>query len=162
MTEPRNRASVDLGLLILRVGIGATFIVHGWGKLIGGPDVWAKLGGAVTGHGLPLPATFWGFMAMVAEFGGGIALILGVFMRVFSALLFITMAVAVSTKSGFSNYAYPLSMAVVALSLFFIGPGRFNAQQPLRNWLQKRKARRKAKKQADKAVKQRQNDADRS
>ena len=35
----------DLGLLILRVGIGAMFMFHGWPKISGGPAFWAQVGG---------------------------------------------------------------------------------------------------------------------
>ena len=37
----------DLGLLLLRVGIGIMFTIHGYPKLIGGPEMWAKVGGTM-------------------------------------------------------------------------------------------------------------------
>ncbi|MFW5967447.1 MAG: DoxX family protein, partial [Persicimonas sp.] len=63
----------DVGLLLMRIGLGASFIVHGWPKISGGPAQWEQLGSrleAVAGIGF-LPE-FWGFMAAFAEFGGGI------------------------------------------------------------------------------------------
>jgi len=38
----------DIGLLILRVGIGIMFMCHGFPKLTTGPEVWTKLGGALS------------------------------------------------------------------------------------------------------------------
>ena len=34
----------DLGLLLLRIGLGVVFVVHGFPKLAGGPAAWAGLG----------------------------------------------------------------------------------------------------------------------
>ena len=55
------------GLLFLRIGLGAIFLMHGIPKLIGGPGTWRGLGkalGAVGIHfGDPLSfmTTFFGF-----------------------------------------------------------------------------------------------------
>ena len=38
----------DTGLLVLRVGIGVMFMVHGYPKLAGGAEKWAMLGGALS------------------------------------------------------------------------------------------------------------------
>ncbi len=36
----------DLGLLILRIGVGLSMMIfHGFGKLKGGPELWEKIGG---------------------------------------------------------------------------------------------------------------------
>ncbi len=67
----------DAGLLILRVGIGVMFMIHGWPKLSGGPEVWVKLGGAIGVFGITFAPTFWGLMAAVSEFAGGLMPALG-------------------------------------------------------------------------------------
>ena len=37
--------SYDVGLLVLRLGIGTSMLVfHGYGKLSGGPEKWEKIG----------------------------------------------------------------------------------------------------------------------
>ena len=36
--------NINLAILILRVGIGFMFIIHGWSKFIGGPEKWFNLG----------------------------------------------------------------------------------------------------------------------
>ena len=66
--DPRHRANCsNLGLLVLRVGIGVCFMIHGWPKIAGGPEQWTQLGGAVGNFGIPGPTVFWGFMAAFAE-----------------------------------------------------------------------------------------------
>ena len=139
MAEQNNRLSVDLGLLVLRVGIGAIFIVHGLPKLVAGPAEWAKSGGAMAMFGIKYAPEFWGFMCGFAEAVGGACLILGLFVRPAAILMFLNMVVATASvcyglakdgkpwlsMSSFGKWAYPLSMAIVFLSLIFIGRGRF-------------------------------------
>jgi putative oxidoreductase len=120
----------DVGLLILRVGIGAFLMTHGVPKLMGGPAGWEGLGGSMGMFGIHFLPTFWGFMAAAAEGVGGLLLILGLFFRPATLLILFTMFVA--AYSHFSK-GDPLSKAelsivfgIVALSLFIIGPGRYS------------------------------------
>ena len=121
----------DLGLLILRLGLGAIYIVHGLPKLIGGPKAWIDYGHAMGHVGIHFWPVFWGFMAAVSEGIGGVLLILGAFYRPVCLLLAFTMTIAtVSLVSGkgrdFKQYSHPLKMAFVFVGLACIGPGRFS------------------------------------
>ncbi len=129
-----NNYSKDLGLLILRVGIGVMFIFHGIPKLLGGPEGWEGL----AQFGLPfLPegavSIAFGFAAMATELVGGLLLALGKFHRIVCAALAGTMAVAFSTKLGdvtsvtdfAKNAGWPLELLIVFIALFFTGPGRY-------------------------------------
>ena len=54
----------DLGLLILRVGFGLSFFwFHGYPKLMGGPEMWARIGDAVANVGITFGYTAWGLAA---------------------------------------------------------------------------------------------------
>ncbi|MDD5155122.1 MAG: DoxX family protein, partial [Candidatus Omnitrophica bacterium] len=73
---------LDIGLLILRIGIGSMFIYHGAPKIFGGPQMWTNVGlMAMPGLGIKFAPAFWGFMAGFSEFAGGILIILGLFFR---------------------------------------------------------------------------------
>ena len=125
----------DTGLLILRVGIGIMFILHGLPKLIGGPEIWTKVGGALSVLGIGFAPGFFGLMAAISEFGGGILLALGLFTRPASVFLLITMIVAtlmhVSSGDPFVRYSHALESAILFFSFLFIGPGKFSLDEKL-------------------------------
>jgi putative oxidoreductase len=126
----RNYPHLSLGLLLLRIGLGLTFMAHGLPKLAGGPEGWVNLGGAMAHWGLTFAPVFWGFAGAMAEFGGGLLLLLGLFFRPVCGMLVLTMATAtlVHFKNGddFSTLSHALEMGIVFVSLFFTGPGRYS------------------------------------
>jgi putative oxidoreductase len=118
------------GLLLLRMGIGLMYIGHGWPKITGGTEYWINLGAAMPYWGIAVAPAFWGFLAAITEFGGGIWLILGLFFRPTCLMLFLTMVVATSSHinndDDFNTYSHALEMAIVFFSLLFIGPGQYS------------------------------------
>ena len=122
-----GRTSVDVGLLILRLGIGAIFIGHGLPKLLAGPEKWSQLGAAVGLFGITWAPPFWGFIAACSECVGGLFLIIGFLVRPFAFLMLITMLVAVNrhlhNHDAYAIWSYAAAMAVVFLSLVVTGAG---------------------------------------
>lgn len=120
----------DMGLLILRVGIGIMFLYHGIPKLSGGPEKWEKLGMAMNYVGIKFIPVFWGFMAAFSESFGGICIILGLFFRPACMLLTITMAVAaimhIRKGDGLNVASHAIEGGIVFLSLILIGPGKYS------------------------------------
>ncbi len=123
----------DVGLLIMRVGIGALFmIVHGFPKIAGGPSKWESVGKAMGYLNIDFGHTAWGFAAAVAETLGGLLLILGWGHRPAALALFVTMSVASIWKfypsvypfGGWDAAAHPVALAAVCLGLLFTGPGK--------------------------------------
>jgi putative oxidoreductase len=125
----------DMGLLILRIGIGIMFMYHGYPKLTAGSVVWTNLGGALSEIGFIIFPTFLGFMAALAEFGGGLLLILGLFTRPASFFLFITMIVAalmhLTGGDSFGEASHAIESAVIFFSLLLIGPGNYSLDEIL-------------------------------
>ena len=120
----------NFGLLVLRIGLGAMMIVHGYPKLIGGPEKWTKIGAAIGNIGVHAYPTFWGFMAAIAEGLGGLLLILGLAFRPACLLLLFTMIVAAInhfTKGDtLATASHAVELGFVFFGLFFIGPGRYS------------------------------------
>ena len=121
-------SAVDIGLLVLRVGIGVMFMVFGFPKLLGGPEKWAGLGQAMAAVGISFAPVFWGFMAAASEFFGGLCLVLGLLVRPFTFLLTITMVVAtimlVRGGAELVTFSHALNMAIVFAGLTLTGGGR--------------------------------------
>ncbi|MGM0599555.1 MAG: DoxX family protein [Candidatus Rifleibacteriota bacterium] len=127
MTEETSGKLVNIGLLILRLGLGIIMMIHGVPKLSGGVELWQKVGGAMGVFGINFAPAFWGFMAAFSETAGGLFLLLGIGVRIFAALLSFTMLVAFLMHAGkgdpFNVYSHALSLAIVFLSLIFTGGG---------------------------------------
>lgn len=119
----------DLGLLILRLGIGGMFIFHGYPKLMAGPEKWERLGASMAYLGINFFPVFWGFMASFAESVGGLFIIFGWYFRVSNSLLLLTMCVAafqhLAKGEGLGRASHAIEAGVVFLALIFIGPGRY-------------------------------------
>ena len=130
-----RRQLVDIGLLVLRVGLGAMMIGHGWGKLTGGPEVWVKLGGAMSTFGITFAPTFWGFCAAAAEVFGGLALIVGLGTRVAAASLAFTMFVAwamhFSKGDPFTSWSHSAEDGIAFLALILTGAGKYSLDSRL-------------------------------
>lgn len=120
----------SVAMLLVRLVMGLAFILHGWGK-IQAPMSWMPPEAGV-------PAILQ-FLAALSEFGGGIALILGLLTRLATVGLFCTMLVAtilhavikkdpfVSTGGG--SYELALLYLVLSYMFFSVGPGKFSADK---------------------------------
>lgn len=114
-------------LLIIRIIVGVAMILHGWGK-IQNPFGWMGPDAAVPG--------ILQFLAALSEFGGGIALVLGLLFRVASIGLVITMLVATLLHAvikgdpfvGMGGPSYELALVYFGISILFLvmGPGKFS------------------------------------
>jgi putative oxidoreductase len=123
----------DAGLLLMRIGLGIAFMIHGLPKLTGGPKEWKPLGVAMGNIGVRQWPEVWGFLASVIEGVGGLLLVIGAFYRPVCLLMTFVMVMATlhlssdaKTRDFNRGYSHPLKMAVVFLGLAFIGPGRYS------------------------------------
>jgi putative oxidoreductase len=122
----------DIAMLVLRLGIGLIFVVHGGQRLfgwLGGPGM-AGWKGAMTHMGFR-PAGLFAWISVIAEFAGGLALVLGVLTSLAAAVLVAQSVVIIGQahwRSGFLNrdggYEFPLALAVGAAALLLAGPGQ--------------------------------------
>ncbi len=123
-------STLDTALLVLRVGIGISFVfVYGAGKMFGGPERWVSLGQNMEVFGITFLPVAWGFMAAFAEFAGGILLMLGALFRPTLVLLLCTMFVAAMGHifGGISGGPWHATeMATVFVVLYMLGPGKYS------------------------------------
>ena len=128
----------SLGLLLLRI-IGGLMMVynHGWSKITADPEKWNRLGHALTDLiGLEFLSTFFGFMAAFSESVCALLIIIGLFTRPASILLFFTMFVAMMNHI-IDNEMPELAIMYCLLSLVLIvsGPGNYSLDQ---KWFSKK------------------------
>jgi putative oxidoreductase len=125
---------IDVGLLVLRLVLGVIFIGHGAQKLFGsfgGPRIsgFAKM---LEQLGVK-PAKPMAILAGLAEFVGGILVMIG-FLTPLAALALIAVMivaiVAVHLKNGFFNtnggYEFNLSLVGIAVTLLIAGAGAYS------------------------------------
>jgi len=112
-----------LGLLILRLVLGAIMIAHGWQKIAGHMH---GIMGMLPHLGIP---AWMAYLVVAAEFGGGILVVLGFLTRFAAATIFIDMMVAilkVHLKNGLTSqggFEFPLACAAIAFAVIFFGAG---------------------------------------
>ena len=117
-------------LLLVRVVMGVAFILHGWPK-IQNPMGWMN---AMGGEGVP---SFLQALAALAEFGGGIALLLGlltplaalgIVCQMLGALFMVhfPMGHPFVAATGGPSYELPLVYLALAILLLVMGPGRWS------------------------------------
>ena len=122
--------NTDVGILVLRSFTGLLmFFNHGMGKITAGGQKWDRLGHALTDLiGLDFLAIFFGFMASFAESIGALFIVIGLFTRVSSFLLFFTMGVASFKhlmESDFSELAFVY--ALISIVIMITGAGKHSA-----------------------------------
>ncbi len=124
----------DLGLLALRLVLGAVFLAHGAQKAFGafGGPGFGGAAGFIGSMGFR-PARFWTALAVGGELAAGFLFLLGLLTPLAGLLVLATMAVAIAKvhgPKGFfvqdGGYEYNLVLIVTALAVAAIGPGRFS------------------------------------
>lgn len=133
ISDPRH---LEIGFTFIRVAIGCICVLHGWGKLVGGYDSWQWMGSQMANLGITFWPTFWGFLAMVAELGGGICLVLGLGTRLASAALAFTMLVAmlyhITKGDTFNNiWSHAFALFVIFIGFCITGSGVYSLDEYL-------------------------------
>ncbi len=128
----RWHGGLDFGLLLLRLVVGATMMAHGAQKLFGvfdGPGI-GGFADALGGMGYTSQTTLLSWLTALAEFGGGLLLVLGLFTWIGASAILGVMANIVFVKfdNGLSmsngGFEYELVLGTAALALLFTGSGR--------------------------------------
>jgi putative oxidoreductase len=118
----------SVGLLVLRLVVGAAFLFHGW------PKIQNPLGGM--GLESPVPGILLA-LAALAEFGGGLALIVGFLTRLASLGIAAVMVVAIGmvhlpqgdpfvSRTGGASYELAAVYLACMILFLLLGPGRFS------------------------------------
>ncbi|NMD58526.1 MULTISPECIES: DoxX family protein [Tsukamurella] len=128
--------ATSVGLLLFRLFVGFFLMMHGAQKLFGwfnGPGLDATARG-FGNLGLSMPTAF-AWYSGIAEFGGGILVMAGLFTSAAAAVLTATMAGAawaMASNNDFrffnteGGYEFPLFMGLMTFALTVAGPGAYS------------------------------------
>lgn len=136
----KGNGRLDAGVLILRIGIGLVFLYYGSQKMfpIFGGVGYVKTVDSFIASGIP---PVFAHLAIVAEFFGGLGILLGLLTPVAAFGLACTMAVAAfkgiqagalvsltkQTNPALSyQFFFPFALFVIALAVMVMGPGRYS------------------------------------
>lgn len=134
MTNTENPSRLDLGLLLMRLTLAFILIHHGGQKMFGwwGGHGLEGFAGFLESMKVPMP-TISAFLAAAAEFFGGLALALGLWVRLAAIPASFTLFVGgYLAHSGVSDREYPFSLALFLLALVFTGGGALTVQRFLK------------------------------
>ncbi|MCI2253596.1 DoxX family protein [Domibacillus sp. PGB-M46] len=126
--------AADLGLLIIRLVIGLTFVGHGAQKLFGwfGGTGITGTGSFIQSIGIKEGAKVWAVLAGLFEFVGGLLFAAG-FLTWIGAIMIIIVMIdaifAVHGKNGYwmtnGGFEYNLVLIAAAIGIALIGPGDY-------------------------------------
>ena len=135
--------SNDLTLTVVRLVLGVTFFAHGAQKMLGwfGGSGFHGTMGFFTQQGVPAPLAF---LAICAEFFGGLGLIFGLLARIAALGIIVNMLVAVATvhaRNGFfmnwtgqqkgEGFEYHLLAIALAIVVLIKGSGALSIDRAI-------------------------------
>jgi putative oxidoreductase len=132
--------AVDVALLAMRIALAWVFIYYGAAKLFGafpgsGPHGLHQTALYMSHSAHLRPGELFALMAGLIEFGGGIAMALGLLTRLAGLALFgdmvmamitVTWATGINSASSPPGYQLNLALAALALAVALIGAGAFS------------------------------------
>ena len=133
----------DFTLTLIRLVLGIVFFAHGAQKMLGWFGGYGFHGtmGSFTGMGIPAPLAF---LAICAEFFGGLGLIVGLLSRIAAFGIIVNMLVAIATvhvHNGFfmnwfgkqkgEGFEYHLLAIAMGLAILIKGAGALSVDRAL-------------------------------
>lgn len=131
--EQRLARHGDIGLLMLRVVMGGHLMfmtqdnVFSWARMLEFRDFLAQFG-------FPFPL-FCAVLSVIGQFGGGLALVLGLCTRFAGAVVafnFVVAIVMVDSKQPYPGAFAALALVAAGLCLMFTGAGRYSLDRAWR------------------------------
>ncbi len=123
----------DVGLLLIRIGLGISFVIHGLLMFLGGGQTLTMVGSVVGHLGIAHGHYVFGILAAAGQMAGGLLMVAGWLFRPACLLLLWIMAMALtfhfSRGDSYNTYSHALEMAVVFLGLLFVGPGKLSVDK---------------------------------
>ncbi len=136
MIRSKKKAQLrEIGLLILRIGLGLLLILRGYPKVFGGPEQWIEVGLSLQYINTEFAPMFFGFIIGIAELFGGLFMLSGLFFIPTLIVLLMFMIFTIVEHSGagqdFLTISHSIELGIVFLSMLFIGPGKYSLDEKI-------------------------------
>ena len=130
----RTTKAKDIGLLIIRVALGATMLIfHGIPKINGGWEKIGQIGQSMKHIGITFLPMFWGVLATGVEVIGALLFIIGLWTRPVSALLAGTMLIATAFHlgegHGWAKSSHTIELLFVFVAFALMGAGKYSVDK---------------------------------
>jgi len=130
-----NPRFIVMGLTFIRVGMGISFMIHGYFKLMGGSTKWLWLGQQMSMFGITFAPVLWGFCAMLSELIGGTCLTIGLGTRIaaffLSCVMFVALVFHIKQGDPYSQLSFPLSQLIVFIGFIIAGGGPWSVDNQI-------------------------------
>ncbi|MDQ2985875.1 MAG: DoxX family protein [Armatimonadota bacterium] len=138
----QKRTSTDLALLILRLTLGGIMVAHGLQTLGAVPGGAGSLQGTIDSMAAKGIPSWLAYLSVLAELGGGVALVIGFLGKLAAFGVAVNMAVAiykVHLNQGFFNpgVEFPLALFAMAAALLVTGMGGYSADAAIASSMDK-------------------------
>jgi len=114
------------GIALVRIIVGGLLIFHGW-QIFETPDM-EGFADVLFNMSIPFPEAM-AYAGKVVELAGGFLMILGLFIRLMTVLLFLTfifITFVMGEGKIFTDNQHPFLLALISLMFFFTGAGRLS------------------------------------
>ena len=119
---------ISFGLLIMRLGLAATLLIHAVPKLLNGSASWAIAGENLSFMNTGLPLEVLGLILLILETLGGICLISGYFFRsanIVMTIIYVFYFINYFNAGYKTLLLYSMGLVAVFFGLIYIGHGRY-------------------------------------
>lgn len=123
-------SSHELGHAFMRISIGIIFLIFGYGKLTSGAEHLTQLGSAMGAFGITQGYLWWGYLAALTEFCGGLILIFG-FLTRFACipliwLLIVALTFHIKKGDAFTSWGFAFTFLCIMIGFLITGSGQYS------------------------------------
>jgi putative oxidoreductase len=123
-------SSYELGYTFIRISIGIVFLIFGYGKLTSGTANLTGLGSAMAAFGITHGYLYWGYLAALTEFCGGLTIIFGFLTRLACIpliwLLIVALTFHIKKGDAFSTWGFAFTCLCLMIGFLIAGSGNYS------------------------------------
>jgi putative oxidoreductase len=125
-----NSSSHELGHTFIRISIGVVFLIFGYGKLTSETENLTSIGSAMAAFGITYGPLYWGYLAALTEFCGGLALIFGFLARLACIpliwLLIVALTFHIKKGDAFTSWGFAFTCLCIMIGFSIAGSGTYS------------------------------------